>query len=169
MLERVVQRLGVARVLQLEVLVTAPAGPDAPTDGRRVGVRVVPDLVPPAVERAEVQSAVHPRLHAPDAARLERPPRSVQPQVDALGEVAVHCYVEVFDEHDPVFEMVLVGELDDLAQQLLAELVTGVGLAAEDDLDGPVGIAEDPRQAVRDPAGTVLGVCKRRSGRRNRW
>ena len=147
MFEGVVQGLGVARILRIEVLVV-PTGPDAPTDRCQGGVCVVPDLVPPTIQCAEVQGAVHSCLHASDAARLERPPGSVQPQVDASRESLVHRDVEVLDEDDPVFEMSLATELDDLAQQFLSELVAGVRLAAEDDLDRPVRITEDACDAV---------------------
>jgi len=83
---------------------------------------------PTTVQCAEVQSTVDSRLHAADAARLERPPRSVQPQVDAPRERPVHRHVEVLNEDDPVLEMSLVPELDDLAQQFLSELVAGCAL-----------------------------------------
>ena len=59
-----------------------------------------------------LESAVHAGFHAPDPARLEGPPRRVEPQVDALGEHTVHRDVEVFYEYDTVLEVVLMGELD---------------------------------------------------------
>ena len=47
-----------------------------------------PALVPPAVEHGAVDDAVHGRLHAAGAGRLEGPPRVVEPDVDALDQVA---------------------------------------------------------------------------------
>ena len=47
---------------------------------------VLARLGPPAVEDRAVEHAVHRRLHARRAARLERPPRRVEPDVDAAGE-----------------------------------------------------------------------------------
>ena len=49
-------------------------------------LRAVVGLRPPAVEHAQVEAAVDRRLHAARAARLERRPRQVQPDVAALHE-----------------------------------------------------------------------------------
>ena len=93
--------------------------------------------------------AVGSRLHATYTARLERPPRRIEPQVDPLCKHPVHGDVEVLDEDDPVLQVALVGELDHGAQQPLSALVAGMGLAGENDLNRPVGITEDTCQALR--------------------
>ena len=64
-------------------------------------------LGPPAVEDREVQPAVEHHLLAAGARRLERPARVVEPDVDALDQVAADVDVVVLDEDD------LAGELRD--------------------------------------------------------
>jgi hypothetical protein len=48
-----------------------------------------------------------------------------------------------------MLQVVSPRELEDLAQQLLSQLVAGMGLAGEDDLNGAVRIAENVREAFR--------------------
>ncbi len=61
-------------------------------------VEPVVRLGPPAVEHRQVQAAVQHDLLAAGAARFERPPRVVQPDVDALHQVAADVDVVVLDE-----------------------------------------------------------------------
>ena len=60
---------------------------------------------PPAVADAEVQHAVHRRLHAARAARLERLARGVQPHVAALHEQMRDVQIVVVDERDAAAEL----------------------------------------------------------------
>ena len=55
---------------------------------------------PPAVADAQVQRAVHRRLHAARAAGFERLARCVEPDVAALHEQVRHVQVVVIDERD---------------------------------------------------------------------
>ena len=84
----------------------------APAD--REAVRAVVRLGPPAVEDREVERAIQERLLARGPARLLRPARVVQPDVDALHELARDVDVVVLDEHDPVREPFLLRQPDDV-------------------------------------------------------
>ena len=82
-------------------------------------------LGPPAVEHREIQPAVQHDLLAAGARRFERPPRIVQPDVDALHEVAADVDVVVLDEDELVAELPVAHHLRDLLQDALARARPG--------------------------------------------
>src|SRR5207248_7076646 len=110
-------------------------------------------------------------------ARLLRPPRRVEPDVDALDETARKPHVVVLEEREPAGESRVARELPDLADQPLAALVGRMRLAGEDDanrsllrpheLREPFGVGEQqpgalvrrepPREADRQH---VIGVVE---------
>ena len=67
-----------------------------------------------------------------------RAARVVEPDVDALHQVAGDVDVVVFDEDDAAGEARIVAQVGDLLDQLLAGLVGRMGLAGEDELHGAV-------------------------------
>ncbi len=83
----------------------------------------MPDLIPPAVEGAQVQHAVGGSFHAAGAAGLIRPQRRVQPHVDALHQVARDRHVVIFEEDDAPPELRIAADVRDLLDQFLARIV----------------------------------------------
>src|SRR5690606_19276104 len=63
-----------------------------------------PAFRPPAIEHAQVETAVERRLDAGRAARLERGDGIVEPHVDAGYEPAPELHVVVLEEHDAADE-----------------------------------------------------------------
>ena len=108
-------------------------------------------------------------LHAAGAAGLQGRRGVVQPDVDALHQVAGDLDVVVLEEDDALAELVPLGQVDELPDQLLAGVVLGVGLAGEDDLHRPLGVVEDRGQALGVAAGSGRPACRWRSGGRSRW
>ena len=127
---------------------------DGPTAGQVGG------FVPPAIQDAEVEDAVDAGLHAAGAAGLFAAAGIVQPEVDALHQLAGHLHVVVFEEDDVLPEVGIAGILDDLADQRLAGRILGMGFAGDNDLHGPLRIAEDllqPLDVAKDQGGALVG------------
>ncbi len=97
-------------------------------------VSAVEGLAPPTVEDREVQRPVEHRLLAARAGGLQRSPRVVQPDVDALDHVPADVDVVVLDEGDAVGEAMIEAQVGDPLDQPLARLVGRMGLAGVDDL-----------------------------------
>ena len=108
-------------------------------DGEAVGAVVA--FAPPAVQDAEVQAAVATGLHAAGAGGFERAARVVQPDVAAGHHLARDVDVVVLDEHQVAREFAVFAQMDDLLDEALAVVVARVGLAGEDELDGPLLVA----------------------------
>ena len=130
-LEQRVERLGVGRVGG-GVVVGAGVAVDQPA------VVAVVALGPPAVADAQVRHAVHRRLHAARAARLERLARVVQPHVAALHEVVRDVQVVVVDEGEAAAEDRIERAPEDALQVVLGRVVGRMRLAGEHDLHRPV-------------------------------
>ena len=127
-------------------------------DGKAVGA--VEGLGPPAVEDREVQGPVEHGLLAAGAGGLQRPPRIVQPDVDALDQVPADVDVVVLDEDHALGEAGVEAEVGDPLDQLLARLVGGVGLAGEDELHRPLRIVDHLGHAVdvvEEQVGPLVG------------
>ena len=90
-----------------------------------------PGLVPPAVQRAQVQRAVGRRFHAAGSARLHGPPGRVQPHIHALNEVTGDAHIVVLQEDQPPAKLLAARQRDDLPDQFLAGVVTGVRLSRQ--------------------------------------
>ncbi len=80
---------------------------DLSTDGPAI-VAVVA-FAPPAIEHAQVKSAVWRQFHSAGAAGFQRAQRIVQPKIDALHEPARDVGVVVFHENDRDFRTRLRG------------------------------------------------------------
>src|SRR5581483_8764850 len=111
-------------------------------------------------EDAAVERAIDRRLLPRGAARLERPPRRVEPDVDALHEHAADAHVVVLEEEHTAAERRLLAELEDVLDELLPRAVRRVRLAGEQDLHRPLLVEEQVAQLVRvgeDEAGPLVG------------
>ena len=111
-------------------------------------VLAVVGLGPPAVEDREVEAAVEHGFHAAGAGGFLRPARCVEPDVDALHQVAGDVDVVIFDEHDAAGEAAVVAEVFDLLDEVLAGLVGRMGLAGEDELHGALRIVDQLGQRI---------------------
>ena len=140
-LDQVVERGGLEVVTSVDVL-HAVGGRDRPA------VLAVVPLVPPAVEHREVQSAVERRLHAGGAAGLIGAQRVVEPDVAARVEGLGHGDVVVGQEDDAVPDLGVVGEPDDVLDELLAAVVGRVRLAGDHQLDGALGVEQQPLEPL---------------------
>ena len=111
-------------------------------------VEAVVGFGPPAVEHREVEAAVEDDLLAAGAGSFQRPARIVEPDVDALDEVAADVDVVVLDEDELVAELRVAHHLGDLLQDALAGLVVRMGLAGEEELHGALGIVDHGGEAL---------------------
>ncbi len=140
-LEDAVEVGGIGGVLGLLVVERLAAA-----DGPAVGA--VPAFVPPAVEDRDVDDAVGGRLHAARAGRFERPARVVQPDVDALHEVARDAHVVVLEDEGTAGQPGRLRALEDVADDALPGPIGGMRLAREDDLDRALLVPQQPRQPL---------------------
>ena len=105
-------------------------------------------LGPPAVEDRAVEHAVQRRLHPRGARRLERPPRRVEPDVDALHEPSRERHLVVLEEDDAPGRRGLPREVHDELDQILPVLVRRVRLPRDEHLDRALGIGEEQREPL---------------------
>ena len=126
----------------------------------RKSVQAVVPFGPPAVEHRQVQAAVEHHLLAAGAARFERPPRIVEPDVDPLDEVAADVDVVILDEEQLAGESRIADQPRDLLQDLLAGPIVWMRLAREDQLHRHLRIVEqrDGRfEILQDQIGAFVG------------
>ena len=128
-----VEVFAVAAVVDVHVGVCA-----AGADGE--AIEAVVGFGPPAVEDGEVETAVEDDLLSAGAGGFEGAAWVIEPDVDALYEMATYIDVVVFDEDELVGELVVAHHLSDLLQDLLAGFVERVGFAGEDELHGALGV-----------------------------
>ena len=159
--QQVVERDALQLILVVRIVVDAAVA-DRPADPGPVR------LVPPAIERADVQRAVGDRLHAAGAARLHRPARRVQPDVDPLDHPARHADIVLLQDDDPAADLVAPAKARPGAKQLLAAVVGRVGLAAEDELNRPLRDRSPDGSGDPDRAAAASPACTRRSGAQSR-
>ena len=100
-------------------------------------------LAPPAVEDGDIETAVDGGFHAGGAAGFHAAAWGVEPDVGSLDEGAGEAHVVVFEEEEAVADSGAAGDVDDLADEVLAVVVCGVGFACEDELDWAVLAAEE--------------------------
>ena len=122
-------------------------------------------LVPPAVEDGAVDDAVHGGLHAARARSLERAARVVEPDVDALDEVARDADVVVLEDEDALRELGRAAAREDVLDHALAGPVGGMRLAGKDDLDRPLLVEQDARQALLVAEDQVGALVRREAAR----
>tara|TARA_B110000196_G_scaffold163032_1_gene140062 strand:- start:272 stop:559 length:288 start_codon:yes stop_codon:yes gene_type:complete len=65
-----------------------------------------------------------------------------------LHQVAGEVHVVVLQKEDATVEGLFAGEVDDLANKVLARVVLGMGLAGEEDLQWSVAIGEKGFEAL---------------------
>ena len=134
-MEDAVEVFAVAAVVDVHVGVGA-----AGADGE--AVETVVSFGPPAVEDGEVEAAVEDDFLSAGAGGFEGAARVVEPDIDALDEMAAYVDVIVLDEDEFVGELAVAHHLSDLLEDLLAGLVEGVGFAGEDELHGALGVVD---------------------------
>ena len=105
-------------------------------------------LAPPAVEHRQVEHAVHPRLHAGGAARLERIHRVVQPDIDPRHDSPRKAQVVTLEQQQPPLEARQARDLVQPADQRLPGLVGRVRLARVHEQHRPLGIGDQVAQEV---------------------
>src|SRR5207249_936577 len=123
----------------------------------RVGMRIFADrktvgavvaLPPPAVEDAEVEAAMSAGFHAAGAGGLQRTARGVEPDVAAGHHLPGDVHVVVLDEDEVSLEIAVFAEVDDVLDVTLAVVVARMGLAGENELDGPGLVASQLHDVV---------------------
>ena len=152
-LQHVVQAGGVPPVLLLDIHVRG-----AVSNGE--AVQTVVSLGPPPVEHRAVEPTIQQHLLSAGAAGLLRTARVVQPDVDALDQVSAHVDVVVLDEHHPVAQLRGLGGVVNVPQHFLPGTIGGVGLAREHELHRPLGIVDQPLDALevaQDQIGPLVG------------
>ena len=105
-------------------------------------------LLPPAVRGRELGDAVEGGLHSARAARFQRDPGEIEPQVDALDQTVRRMEAVVLDEGDPALELRIARMLVHALENALAVVVPRVRLPGEDQLHGAGGIREKREEAV---------------------
>jgi len=107
-----------------------------------------------------VEHAVGHGFHARGAAGFQGPARGVEPDVAALDQVAGDFHVVVFQEDQVVAAFLGGAELHQLLDDFFAFVVLGVGLAGEDELDGPRRVVDDfdhPLLVLQEHVGAFVG------------
>ena len=107
-----------------------------------------------------MHDAVHGGLLAGRAGGLQRTGRIVQPHVHALNQALGEGDIITRDEDDAAQETVLLGDLDDLFDEVLAHAVGRVRLAGEDELHRALGVVDDGVELVEvaeQQRGTLVG------------
>ena len=101
-------------------------------DGKPVGAVVA--FAPPAVEDAEIQTAIAAGLHAAGAGGFQRAARVVQPHVTAGNHLPRDVNVVVFDKHQAAHQFALFAEVNDLLDEAFAFVIARMRLAGENKL-----------------------------------
>ena len=91
--------------------------------------------------------------------------RVVEPDVDALDQEPGDADVVVLEDEHATPQLVAARAGEDVLDDALPRAVRGMGLAGEDDLDGPLFVAHETGQAVdvREDSSARLYVAKRRA------
>jgi len=140
----IVQGLAVLRIgIGGGVLIAFQHGSDRPAVG------AVVSLHPPAVGNAHIEDTVDHHLHPAGPAGLKWATGVVEPQIDALDQMAGDPDVVILQEEDPSPEAIVPADPHDLFHEMLADAVVGVGLAGKHQMDGPVGMVNDPVQTIQ--------------------
>ena len=134
-LEQLIETVRVHCALELDRAI-ANLGRNCPT------VISVKAFVPPAVEHAEINSAVRRAFHSTGAARFHRSQRIVQPEVDTLHQTACDVAVVIFQEHHAIFESGFAAESINFLDKRATAFIAGMRFAGENKLDRPGGVVE---------------------------
>ena len=110
-------------------------------DGESIGAVVA--LTPPAIKNAEVEAAVATGLHATGAGSFERAARIVQPDITAGNHLPADVHVVVLYEHEVAFELAVFAQVNDVLDEALALVVARMGLARENELNGPLFVVDE--------------------------
>ena len=106
-------------------------------------------FAPPPVQHADVQHAVQGRLHARGAAGLHGPTGGIEPDIGALDQIAGDVHVVVLDKQEPVTQVGAPPEIHQAADDPLAFVVLGMGLAGKNELHRMVFRIDEGFQPVR--------------------
>src|SRR4029077_6219832 len=99
-------------------------------------------FVPPAIEHAEINSAVRRAFHSAGAARFHRPERIVQPKIDTLHESARDVAVVVLEKHGPVLKSGFAAEFVNFLDQRAPTFIARMRFAGKDELHRARGVVE---------------------------
>src|SRR4029453_7508519 len=102
---------------------------------------VVP-FAPPAIEHAQIDSAIRSSLHSAGSARLQRAQRMVQPKIDTLPETARNVAVVVLQKNDAIFQASFTAESVNFLDQRFAGFIAWMRFACENELHGARAIVE---------------------------
>src|SRR5262245_56695593 len=103
----------------------------------RPTVVAVVAFVPPAVQHAHIEDAVHPGFLPAGTAGLQRRARVVEPYVDTLSEEMRRVHLVVFDKRDVAGETIVRGKRIDLMDEMFSMLVRRMCLSSEHHLHWP--------------------------------
>src|SRR5437762_870350 len=116
--------------------------------GDRPAVVPVETFVPPAVEDAEINSAVRRAFHSTGAARFHRSQRIVQPKIDTLHQAAGDVAVVILKEHNAIFESGFSAESINFMDESATAFIAGMRFARKNKLDRPGGVVEQSLQSL---------------------
>ena len=103
---------------------------------------------PPAIEDRAVDDTIQAGLLAAGAAGLVWATGCVQPDIDAMNEIACNAHVVFFEEHNPARKAILLRHLIDLLNEDLAWMIGGMGLAGKHNLDWAIAAIDDIPQPI---------------------
>ena len=132
----------------------------------RPAVISVVSLIPPAVQDADVQYAVHRRFLPACATRFQGRPGVVQPDVDTLCKEVRRMHFIVFDECNVTRQTVVRCKRIDLMDQVFSMFVRWMCFSGENDLNRPPLIEHhrfDAVQIVEHQRGSLVtgkSACK---------
>src|SRR5882672_3499287 len=147
------QILSVALVVDAHAVVSS-----AGADGK--SIHAVVGLSPPAIEDRKIQSAIQDNFLTAGARCFQGTAGIVQPDIDALHEIAPDIDVIVFDKDELVGKQAVAHEFGDLLQYFFARLVVGMGLTSKDELHRAFGIVHHGGEALEigeDQVGALVG------------
>ena len=104
---------------------------------------------PPAVQYRKIDSAVGQHFHTARAAGLPWSSWRVDPDVHSLHQVLGQKHIVVAQEDHVRLHFGASNKLDPFLDHGLPGLVGRMGLAGQDQLYRPLGIAQEPQQPIR--------------------
>ncbi len=117
----------------------------------RPAVVPVVTFSPPAIQHREVECAVHGSFHAAGAGGFTRAARGVEPDVNALHQVACHVHIVIIQEYKASAIASVFDFAVDLLDQEFSGFISRMRFAGKNDLDRLAGIRDNPQQAVVIP------------------
>src|SRR6266404_9845138 len=108
-------------------------------DGKAIGAVVT--FTPPAIEDAEIETAVAAGFHTAGARGLQRTARRIEPNIAAGNHLSGHVHVVILDKNQMTLQIAVFAQVNDVLNVTFAIVVARVRLAGENKLHGTVLIA----------------------------